>query len=433
MKSKLILLTLFLPLVLSGCVLSANVETLIEPPKLNAEQQDIYNALKSYTGENIVLNYPKAGKYLSAFIIENIDDDEENEAIVFYKKNAAKSDDDSLRINILDTVDSKWHSVYDQTANGNEIEQVEITKLGDSDKINIITGYRLINQNEKKLSIYDYSDGKLNAYLSDEPYSVFQTVDLNNDGTKELFTACEKTSSENASAVSLHLYNDGKYKRSELSFDNLYTSYCNIATGADANGKTQIFLDAHIGDENIVTEVLKADANNNLLSEFSPDVSKAQTHRTHAYQSADIDNDRKAEIPVPYFCEGYDENSINPVFFTSWYELKNKKLKHKYESYTSITDGYVFLIPTDWYGKVTAKADISKNEISLCSGNEPETAEEIFTVKIVSGKEISTISEETGWMLIRTKGEKHFFLKINETNPLAVSPEEIIMKFKFDY
>ena len=194
-----------------------------------------------------------------------------------------------------------------------------------------------------------------------------------------------------------------------------------------------VFLDAETGNGNIATEVLRVDNQNNLLKVFSPDTEKLETVRPSSYLSADIDGDGEAEIPVLDFCSGYDENSDNPMYFTSWYNIKNGKPEYKCESYYSITDGYIFMIPQEWYGKITAKADISKNETYICSGSNPETAEEIFTVKVVSGKEKSTISEENDWILVRTKGDKHFFLKINEENPLALSAEEIIMKFKFDY
>ena len=131
MKHKIA--ALFLPLLLTGCTFNTGIDTLLSPPKLSKQQQLIYDALINYTGENISLKYPKAGKNLSAFIIEDIDGDKQDEAIVFYKKNAAKSEDDSLRINILDSKNNDediiWHSVYDHAADGNDIEQVEVARL----------------------------------------------------------------------------------------------------------------------------------------------------------------------------------------------------------------------------------------------------------------------------------------------------------------
>lgn len=432
MKSKIFLIAVFLPLMLTGCALSTGIESLLVPPKLGTQHQDIYNALKNYTGENVDLKYPKSGKNLSAFIIEDIDGDAEDEAIVFYKKKTGASANDSLRINILDTSDSKWKSVYDHAADGNELEQIEVTKLGDSDRINIIVGYSLINRSDKKITVYDYQNGKLNANLSNEPYSVFKTIDLNNDNTNELFIASQNSLSDKASAVLYHLYENDRYKRSEVTLGETYNGYSNISVCTDSEENTRIFLDAMTGNGNVATEVFKADEQNNLLSEFSPDIQKHQTIRPSVYKSADVDNDGMVEIPVPYFYDGYDENSEHLPCITSWYEVEGDKLKHKYETYMSITDEYVFFIPSQWYGNVTLKSDVSKNEISVCSGSNPETADVIFTLKVVRDKEKTTINEENGWTLLRTRGERHFFLKINQDNPMAVSFEEIAVKFKFN-
>ncbi len=433
MNSKKALMLLFVPLFLAGCALNTGIDGLLSPPKLDARQEHIYNALKSYTGENISLKYPKAGKNLSAFILEDIDGDLEDEAIVFYKKNTAKSEDASLRINILDNVNEQWKSVYDHAADGNEIEQVEVTRLGDSKRVNIIAGYSLINRNEKKISIYDYSDGKLNIRMNNESYSVFDTADYNGDGTEELFVASANTASSQASAVLYHLYDDGRYKRSALTLESAYTNYQNISCNNNNIAERNVFLDAETGTGNVVTEVFKVDEHNNLLQVFSPDTEKLETMRPLAYLSTDIDKDGKIEIPVTTFCNGYDVNSETPLYFTSWYEINDKKLKYDCESYYSITGGYIFMIPEKWYGKITAKTDTADNTLSICSGKNPDTAEEIFTIKIASGNEQLKKIEESGFSLIRTRGEKHFLVKINEKNPLALSLEETIMKFKFDY
>lgn len=430
MKSTKILMALFLPLMLTGCMLNTGIDTLLSPPKLDARQEHIYSALKSYTGDNISLKYPKSGKNLSAFIIDDIDDDSQDEAIVFYKKNVAKTADNPLRINILDSTGSDWYSVYDHPVDGNEVEQVEVTKLGDSEKTNIIVGYSLINRSDKKISIYDYADGKLNTSLGGVPYSVFDTTDLNNDGLKELFTATINTNSGQATAELYHLYENGTYKCSEQIFDENYIKFHKISW--DTNNGENLFLDCETLGGEIATEVLTTDGNGNLLKAFSPDIKKHETMRPPAYLSKDIDGDGEIEIPYLEFFDGYDENSENAVYLTLWYGVQNGKLKFKYESYCSITDEYVFMIPRNWYGKITAKNNIAENELTLLSGNDPETGEEIFTLKVVSGNDEPIISEKDDYVLLRTRGDKSFFLKINKSNPLALSLEELMMKFKFE-
>lgn len=427
MKKFSALLMFCLPVLFSSCSFNTGIDTLLSPPKLSAQQEQIYNALKNYTGTNISLKYPKTGKNLSAFIVDDIDGDSEDEAIVFYQKNGTKPDDTSLRINILDKVDSQWQCVYDQTADGNEIEQVDIVRLGKSDKINIIAGYSLINRNEKAVSVYDYSDGELTVVLDSESYSVFDTADLNGDGANELFIASSTTPSKEAAAVVYCVNDNGEYSRSSIILDESYINYRNISYSKNVNGQTSVFLDAETGNGNIVTEVFKTDINGKLKHVFCPDIEKGETMRPITYLSRDIDRDGKVEIPDPYFCEGYDENSDDPIYFTSWYNISNGRLKHKCKSWFSITDGYIFIIPEEWYGKITAKAD--ENEVILL---EKDNSREILTLKIISDNENKEAFSDDGFELLRSRGAKKFFIKINENSSLVNSAAEIMMKFKFE-
>lgn len=431
MKLKLALITFFLPALLAGCAFNTGIDTLLSPPKLTAQQELIYNALKDYTGINISLEYPKTGKNLSAFIVDDIDGDSEDEAVVFYQNNNSKPEDISLRMNILDSSDSGWRSVYDHTADGNEVEQVEVLKLGDSDKINIIVGYSHLNRNEKSFSIYEYSNGSISTLLDSEPYSVLDTDDLNNDGVDEIFTACTKTASKEASAV-VYLSDNNKYKSYSLTLEDSYTGYKNISYNKIYNDETLIFLDAETGNGTIVTEVMQMDNDSNFKKIFSPDIEKNETLRSSAYLSQDIDNDGKVEIPIPYYCDGFDENSVSPIYFTSWYEVYGGKLRHKYESLFSINDGYVFMIPEQWYGHITAKSETDENEITLYSVSDNENEQEIFTLKVALGTKNKKTSEDNNFRLIRSRGGRKFFIKINENNPYVKKPEEIMMKFRFE-
>ena len=298
--NKIKFIIMLFPLLLTGCSLNTSIDALLTPPKLSAQQEQIYSALKNYTGPNISLKYPRSGENLSAFIVDDIDNDSQEEAIVFYKKNAIKTEDNSLRINILDQEDSVWRSVYDRAADGNEVEQVMITKLGEHDRVNIVVGYSLINQSEKVVSIYDYSDGNLNTTFENNYYSLFDAVDLNGDGKKEFFTVLNQSASRRASAAVYYL---------------------------------AVYLDAETSSGTIVTEILSVDSENNLSVVFSPDLEKEETMRPSAYESTDIDGDGFVEIPVPVSCPGYDESEDDRIFLTKWYELKNEKLERKYLSY----------------------------------------------------------------------------------------------------
>ena len=127
-------------LLLTGCTFGTSIDNLMSPPKLSVEQEQIYNALTDAAGSSISLKYPRSGRYLSAFIVEDIDGDGGNEALVFYEKTSLAAPENTLRINILDKENDKWRSVFDTPAEGSEIEKVTISTLGDNERINLIIG-----------------------------------------------------------------------------------------------------------------------------------------------------------------------------------------------------------------------------------------------------------------------------------------------------
>ena len=141
---------------LTGCTFGSSIDNLMTPPTLSTEHEQIYKALTDAAGTAISLKYPKSGKYLSAFIVEDIDGDGGNEAVVFYEKTSLAAPENTLRINILDQNGGKWRSVCDTPAEGAEIEKVLISKLGTNDRINLIIGSSLINRSEKNVAIYSY-------------------------------------------------------------------------------------------------------------------------------------------------------------------------------------------------------------------------------------------------------------------------------------
>ena len=71
-------------LLFSGCTPGATVDSLLKPPSLSKEQQQIYLALQDAVGSGITLQYPRAGANLSAFTVdvpEAIEDAKVNSAL----------------------------------------------------------------------------------------------------------------------------------------------------------------------------------------------------------------------------------------------------------------------------------------------------------------------------------------------------------------
>ena len=100
-----------LSLLLTGCSFGATIDSLLVPPGLSQEQEQIYQALQNAVGKDIKLQYPTSGDYLSAFILSDFDRDGAEEALVFYDKTGLSAAENTLRMNILDKDGSSWRSV----------------------------------------------------------------------------------------------------------------------------------------------------------------------------------------------------------------------------------------------------------------------------------------------------------------------------------
>lgn len=359
--------------VLSSCSLVSTTETYLKPPKLNEEHEKIYNALIDAEGSRISLRYPKAGSYLSAFVVSNIDNEPSDEAIVFYDKtNFSGNDTSTLRINFLDQQDGKWKSIYDLSLSGSEIERVFISELG-NDKIKsviVCTG----NQTEKNACMFFYDNT-----ISIEPqplgtYSHIDVCDVNNDEINEIIMVCSTPAGNTANLKWLDEQQTLVSGR-ELKLNESSTEISQFLYGKNRNNKTDVYIDSYINTNTIITEILSVVSENDefylkkaTISNYD-DTSIKRTTRRASLISRDADGDGKIEIPINTVFKGYEEKpETEQIPMTNWYVYEDDMLIRKYSGYYSITDGYAFMLPSKWYDNVTVK--LENDDVIFCKYDE---------------------------------------------------------------
>ncbi|MCC8069641.1 MAG: hypothetical protein LIO71_07825 [Ruminococcus sp.] len=424
---------------LTGCnVWTGSVDTLLSPPKLSKQQQEIYQALTNSLDTKISLKYPKSGEYLSAFIIANFDDEPTEEAMVFYEKTGITADETSLRINILDQEDGVWKSVLDRSADGSEIETVIVSKLGESDKISIIVGYSML-QGEKQLDVYNYSrnddESTLTENLSDT-YSIMSVEDLDNDGYNELLLISSNTASSYAEAKVLKLDSNEQYKLTRVAIDSSTTDYVQCLYSNDGTSKI-ILIDSIIGTGTIETEILSLNSTEYRLENTSSyeNVLAVSTVRPSGYTSCDIDNDGIVEIPTLTTFTGYENlPDTEQIKMTNWLTYQNKSLVVKYCGYYSINDAYFFALPERWKDNVTIKMDNNKNDVVFYEYNNSleDSTTELLRLT-VSNEEDSELIQNNGYQLMHVNNGSYYFAKIskNVDSDLEISLTEVLFNLKF--
>jgi hypothetical protein len=435
---------------LTGCTFGASIDTLMAPPKLGAEQEDIYNALTKAEGTSISLKYPKSGKYLSAFIIEDIDGDGGDEALVFYERNNHAADENPLRMNILDKKDGKWCSVRDKATAGSEIEEVIISRLGSNKRINLIVGTSILNRSEKNVSIYNYSGGKLTEANFSEPYSFIDVKDLDMDNEYEFLRLTKASNGAPALAEAYKLDENGMYRRlpkldesGELISEPLElgdnVSDFDVSYGKLPNGRTGMYLDAVSGTGSIQSAVLYMEGNA-LAKVFDAPAEEGEEAplRPAGCSSFDVDGDGSLEIPVQVVAPGYETAAEGEQQkLTEWMKLdENMELKRRYTSYYSLNDGYIFIFPERWAGKVTLRLDTVNDEIVFCTSDNTGSGRELLRIFCAEDAPSREDRISGGYMLMHTKGESSYLALIpagsrSGSDGLGITAGELALGFRY--
>lgn len=420
---------------LTGCVFSSGIDSLMTPPKLSLEQQQIYTALTDATGTAISLKYPKSGKYLSAFIIEDIDGDGGNEAVVFYEKTSIAVEENTLRINILDSTDGRWRSVCDTPAKGAEVEKVMISRLGSNDRMNLIIGSSLINRSEKNVSIYTYTDGNIEETFS-EAYSFIDVTDLDQDGENEFLLLSGSSSGNTASADAYKLNEKGIYYQYNCKLSGNFTEFDSVSYSRIDSSRTGLYIDAVLGNGLIQTDIIYMD-DSGLKKVFATPDESGFTVRPSGCTSFDIDGDGILEIPVQEISLGYEDVSESEQMkLTNWYFInENDMTEKKYSSYYSINDGYIFVFPEKWVNHVTVKSDYINDEIVFCAYDGEKVGRELLRICCAYDTPSREDRISNGYMLMRTKGDSTClaYIPVQENNDdgLSVSSADTAVGFRF--
>lgn len=371
-----------------GCSMAVSVETLLSPPTLSEEQEEIYRELQKSVGRNIKLKYPRGGDYRSAFVVRDIDDDEGDEALVFYEGSDIRSGESALRLKFLDKRNGKWEAAYDLACPGNEIDSVAFENLGgDEYGLRIILSYTLLNQTEKAVSVLKYVDGTPVELLSSS-CSCLEVTDLNKDGQNELVIVTSNKELKTAAAL-MYAENgdsaDGMRLISSASLSGGASDYLRVTMG-DVNADTPaLFFDYSLGGGKSGTDVVYCYGNGIFSPTNNSDrITRQVNENTAEVYSFDIDGDGIIEIPATEPLPGYENYPANAkLCAVKWFNVKNDSFVESAYGYYSGKFGFSLMFPERWQGSVTAVAEHNSNSVSFIA-YDPEAPLKATTDNIIA-------------------------------------------------
>lgn len=395
-----------LTIALTGCSMSVSVETLLSPPTLSAEQEEIYRELEKSVGRNIKLKYPRGGDYRSAFVVRDIDGDDTDEAMVFYESSDIRSGDSALRLKFLDKRSGRWETTFDLACPGNEIDSVAFENLGeDGDKygLRIILSCTLLNQTEKAVSVLKYVNGTPIELLS-STCSCLEVTDLNRDGQNELVIVTSDKEQKTAAALMYAEDANGDSMRliSSASLRGGASEYLRVTKGDVSPDSPALFFDYSLGGGQSGTDVVYCYGNGLFSPTNNADrITRRVSDYTAEVYSFDIDGDDVVEIPATEPMPGYESYPQNgQLCAVRWYNVKNDSFVESAYGYYSGKFGFSLMFPERWIGTVTAIAEHNSNSVLFIAydsetGLKATSGNMIMRIRVAEkGEETSELEEE---------------------------------------
>lgn len=419
-------------MLMTGCTIGTEIDTLLVPPRLSSQQASIKQALTDKVGKNIKFKYPRSGDYRSAFVIANIDSEPTEEAIVFYQKMGINATDANIRMNILDQKDGKWVSVFDHSGAGAEVERILLTRLTDTAEVTIIVGYALMGKAQRVLEAYSYDDGRLSSLYAGN-YSALDVLDLDMDGVNEM-VVIDNSAAGKSSARMLKKAENSLEVVNEVELAGDTAEYTAVVRGVvGAASAPALFIDGARADGTLQTQLLYC-VRGALYSPFKmgSDVLE-KTTRPIGYASRDIDNNGTVEIPTLSPFPGYETlERAEQLFVTDWMSFQQGTLVKQSSALYSITGGYCFILPNRWRGTVTIKKDLTTDETVFYryDGELSENMTELMRIGVIKTSEISD-AENSGYVTIISSGDICYIAKspTGTSEPLVLTNSEILYNF----
>lgn len=405
-KKRFVQLCVLLTLCAFMCGCSLSMDDLLTPPKLTAEQNEIYRELINSVG-SVKLKYPRSGDYRSAFVLKDIDDEPGIEAIVFYEGKNTQSGESNLRMKILDKTNDKWEAVYDLSCTGSEVDSISFSRIGNSEYDDIIVCYTMLNQTEKSFSVLRYRS-RMPQVLYTSVYSGIEVYDLNNDGLNELLVISADKVNQIAVAKMFTNGDNGFEKLSETMIFGGAASYNCTTKGLVREDTPALFLDYSKGGGQSGTDVLYCYGN----SLFCPNswaansnsgiINRVVNNYIAEINCCDIDGDGLIEIPSTTPLPGYETYAKSEqLSAVMWYTIKNDKFEMKHYSYYSERYGFALLFPNRWRGIVSVIPNTSTNEILFVTYDEEigikgSDVNEIMRIRCVDKNDAAAVSAASG-------------------------------------
>jgi hypothetical protein len=355
---------------------------MLEAPKLTGELHPVQQALDNFIGGKYSLKFPDSGETKAAITLVDLNMDNENEAVAFYSTSTDTAV--SMHLALLDVADGNWKVVSEAVVTAVGVEKVHFTDTDGDGKKEIIVGWNVYGDIDKKVSVYGYSGNALISLL-DEPYTTFLLCDLDDNFTDDLLTFNLDFTVSSAVAKYFSINSQGVFQLGSCRMDGNITSFENPVISTLSNGENCIYVDC-IKGSGMITEVLFFKDNVLMCPLYDETLSEnVLSYRPAIVPCRDYDNDGIIEIPVMSNLPT-GENSSSSAYLTVWNSYNGVALIAESYALMNYSDGYSVTLSKELAEKTTTIRNLEDREriIYEYDYQTNTVGNEIFRVRVVS-------------------------------------------------
>ncbi len=427
---KRILLIVLSCLLLTGCeAFTFSVDELLVAPSISDDQEALKQALYDNVGHSVTLAYPQSGDYRSAFVIEDLDGDSNDEALVFYTESSATASGtgENVRVAVFDKDSGgDWNAMYEIAGGGSSVDTVIVLNYGDV--TDIVIGYGTSVHDESVVSIYRYENGVLRSTY-DGWYTEMISADIDLCGTDEIVLFKK---SGTAVSVGVIKSSDGlSYVTAERMLTSSVSAISNYVCGILYGETGALFIDVTDEDGYLLTEVVYLSGDNLVCLSSMDSELLWTTERTGGYLSMDYDGDGVVEIPTLGLFSGYSGGS-GAEYMVNWLSYSEEELLFTAESssYYSLSDTFIFKLPSRWTNFVSVLRDSDTGEITFVEYDRTADSLSEMTMLLsiisVSSRSLDTYLDDGYTLITETDSMAYLYKKLaDDDEPLLLTSDEI--------
>lgn len=427
---KRIILCILACLMLTGCeAFTFSVDELLVAPSISDDQEALKQALYDNVGHSVTLAYPQSGDYRSAFVITDLDGDNNDEALVFYTASSATATatGENVRVAVFDKDSAgDWHAMYEVAGGGSSLDTVIVLSYGEV--TDIVIGYGTSVHDESVVSIYRYENGVLRSTY-DGWYTEMISADIDLCGTDEIVLFKK---SGTAVSVGVIKSSDGlSYVTAERMLTSSVSAISNYVCGTLYDEIGALFIDVTDEDGYLLTEVVYL-VGDTLICLSSMDSELLwTTERTGGYLSMDYDGDGTVEIPTLGLFSGYSAGS-GAEYMVNWlsYSTEESGFTTEASAYYSLSDSYIFKLPSRWTNFVSVIRDSDTGEITFVeydrTADSLSEMKQLLSIISVSSRSLDTYLDDGYTLIAETDSTAYLYKRLaDEDEPLLLTQDEI--------